>query len=407
MYTRDTVVALQPFTRQQEGEDVIIGNPAKGVFLAVPPDVVEVLDQLAQGKSVGEVSDLYLQRTGETPDLADLLTHLESKGLVEPRSGGPVTRKKAGVPIREITFHFGGLPQSIARSLFSYPVFLVEAILLILACCAIIRYPSLMPMPGDLVFDHQRAFSWTILTIFTYFGIFLHELAHLVAARAVGVNSRMGISYRLWFLVAETDLTGLWSVARTQRYLPMLAGLVVDTTLTSILILLLLAEHQHLFSASALAVHLLRAMIFTNLIRISWQFFLFVRTDLYFVAVTFLNCKNLLVDTRVFIRNHLARLFPRIRSVDQSGIPAAEQRAIRAYAAIFVAGRIWALVTLIWVTLPVLIGYWDTIVPAVRAGYSANPSEFLDALSAATYFLTPTVAGFVVWAGAHVRPKGA
>jgi hypothetical protein len=41
--------------------------------------------------------------------------------------------------------------------------------------------------------------------------------------------------------------------------------------------------------------------------RILWQFFLFVRTDLYFVAVTYLNCKNLLIDTRAFLRNQLAR----------------------------------------------------------------------------------------------------
>src|ERR1700733_183264 len=155
MYTRDTVVALQPFTRQQEGEDVIIGNPAKGIFLAVPPDVVEILDQLAQGKNVGEVSDLYLQRTGETPDLPDLLSHLESKGFVEPRSGDPVSQEQARSAIREITFHFSGLPQSFAKALFSYPVFLVEGILFILACYAIIRYPSLTPTPGDLVFDHQ------------------------------------------------------------------------------------------------------------------------------------------------------------------------------------------------------------------------------------------------------------
>jgi hypothetical protein len=263
-----------------------------------------------------------------------------------------------------------------------------------------------MPVPLDLVFYQQRALSWTLLTTFTYAGIFLHELAHLVAARAVGVNSRMGISHRMWYLVAETDLTGLWSVPRKQRYLPMLAGMIVDAAVAASLVLLLFAEHQHLLFLSPFVRHLLRAMAFTNLLRILWQFFLFVRTDLYFVAVTYLNCKNLLLDTAAFLRNQLARVTTRVRPVDQSGIPPTERRAIRVYAALYLGGRAWAFITLFWVTIPVCIGYWGSLVPAFRVGYTANPSDFLDALTASLYFLVPTMAGFVFWAGALVRPKG-
>ena len=101
------------------------------------------------------------------------------------------------------------------------------------------------------------------MTIFTYGGIFVHELAHLIAARAVGVNSRMGISHRLWYLVAETDLTGLWSVTRNQRYLPMLAGMIVDLTVPladritdslvrmAALLMLCPVQQSHLFRAMA------------------------------------------------------------------------------------------------------------------------------------------------------------
>jgi hypothetical protein len=97
MYTRDTVISVQPFTRQVEGEDVIIGRVETGVFLAIPFEAVEVLDALAQGKTIGEVSDLYQQKYGEAPDLDDFLHELESKGIVGPRgqdeSGAGATSK--------------------------------------------------------------------------------------------------------------------------------------------------------------------------------------------------------------------------------------------------------------------------------------------------------------------------
>jgi putative peptide zinc metalloprotease protein len=406
MFTRDSIVAVRPFTRQREGEEVVIGNPETGIFLAVPLDAVEVLDQLSQGKSLGEVSDLYFQEHGETPDLEDLLSHLQTKGLVEPHITEAVGAEQVRRPIQETRFHFSSFPQSLAKLLFGRRVLTCEAALIALASAAILGCHSLMPVPMDLVFYRRRALSWTILTLFTYAGIFLHELAHLVAARSVGVNSRIGISHRLWYLVAETDLTGLWSVPRNQRYLPMLAGMIVDATVASLFVLYMFAVSQHLFFVSPFALHLLRAMAFTNLMRILWEFFLFVRTDLYFVAVTYLNCKNLLIDTRAFLRNQLGRVTSRVRPVDQSGIPPTERRAIRSYAALFLAGRAWAFVTLFWVTIPVCLGYWGSLVPAFRAGYSANPSDFLDALAASTYFLVPTVTGFVFWAGALIRPKG-
>jgi hypothetical protein len=406
MYSRDSIVDVRPFTRQREGEEIVIGSPETGVFLAVPPEAVEILDLLAGGKSVGEVADLYFQARGETPDLEDLLIHLETKGLVGPQATGPDGGEQSGHPVGKTKFHFSAFPQPLARLLFSWPVLICEAGLAVLALAAVLGDHALMPAPLDLVFYHQRAFSWTLLIVFTYGGIFLHELAHLIAARAVGVNSRLGISHRLWYLVAETDLTGLWSVPRNQRYLPMLAGMIFDATVISLIVLSLLGQRQHVLMLSPLSVHLLRAMAFTNLMRILWEFFLFVRTDLYFIAATFLNCKNLLTDTRVFLRNQLSRLTSRVHPVNQSAIPKTERRAIRIYAAIFLAGRAWAYATLLWVTVPVCAGYWGSLIPALREGYSVNPSDFLDSLAAATYFLVPTVAGFVFWAGALVRPKG-
>jgi len=407
-FTSDTVVIVEPFTRQPEGEDVIIGVAGRGVFLAVPPVAVELLEYFAAGKSVGEVSDLYQQKYGETLDVEDFLGLLQSKGIVSLESDKAVIKADSGVTesrqkAKPVRYHFQNFPQSLARRIFSRPVLACCFVVIALAIAAMVRDPSLIARASDFFFPRDRALSWIIFTIIAYASILVHEMGHLVAARAVGVSSRMGISNRLWYLVAETDLTGLWGVPKGQRYLPLLAGMLIDTVSSALLILLLFARGQHWLSFSMFMVRLVRAMILSYWLRIVWQFFLFVRTDIYFVIVNFFNCRNLLKDTENYLRNLTARVIPRIKPVDQSGIPAAERKVIRAYAVVWVLGRIMAFGILFAVTVPVAYSYIRALTSAFRAGYSANPYNFVDSFVLSVSFLIPVIIGFVMWIDSIIR----
>jgi putative peptide zinc metalloprotease protein len=404
MYTRDSVVAVRPFSRQEEGEEVIIGSTETGVFLAVPREAVELLELLAQGKSVGEVSDYYAATHGEAPDLDDFLGLLEAKGMVAPLDvpGGSVTNatdRRAGSP----RYHFSNFPQSLARCLFNPATVILCLITAALAAVAVLADPWLAPAASDWIFPDRRALSWTILLAASYATIFVHEMGHLVAARALGIDSRMGIGNRMWYLVAETDLTGLWSLPKRRRYLPMLAGMMIDAFSGGILILALFLYRRNWLSLTPFGVRMLRAMAFTYLMRIAWQFFLFVRTDLYYAIATLFNCRNLLGDTQGFLRNLLSRWLPWIRPVNQSAIPPAERRMIRLYTVFWLGGRVWALGVLFLVTLPVAVSYISSLGDAFHNGYRANPSDFLDAVLLAAYFLVPTLAGLMLWIAGMAR----
>lgn len=405
-FTRDTVVSVQPFTQQPEGEDVIIGVVELGVFLAVPPVAVELLEYFAQGKSVGEVSELYQDKYGETLDVDDFLGLLESKGVI--KLGGDEMDASPGVPssqqqARPVRYHFQDFPQSLAQRIFSRPVLVGCFLTVALAVAAIVRDRSLMARPSDFFFPEHRALSWVIFTIVAYITILVHEMGHLVAARSVGVSSRMGISNRLWYLVAETDLTGLWGVPKGQRYLPFLAGLLIDTVSSAMLVLLLFARDQKWLELSMFTVRLIRAMVLSYWLRIAWQFFLFVRTDVYFVIVNFFNCRNLLKDTEGYLRSLLARVIPWIKPVDQSGIPSSERRVIRAYAVVWVLGRLMAFSILFSVTIPVAFSYIRDLTSAFRAGYSANPYNFIDSSVLSAVFLVPIIIGFILWIDSMIR----
>ena len=404
MYSPETTFSVYPFTRQPEGDEVVIGRIETGVFLAVPLEAVEALDCLASGKTIREVGDIFEQKYGERPDLDEFLDALEKKSLLKAVAPGEEPQLTGTTDVApRVRYHFSNFPHRLAQRLFSKGVIGACIIVVTAALIAMTFEASLRPHPTDLYFPDHRAITWAILIGASYLTIFIHEFGHLIAARSLGINSRIGISNRLWYLVVETDLTGLWAVPKRQRYLPMLAGVLIDAVSGSLLVLLVFATEKHWISLGVVAARLARGMAFTYLMRIVWQCFLFVRTDFYFVIASLFNCRNLLKDTEGFLRNQLSRIFSFVRPVDQSAIPLAERRVIRAYSVLWLGGRLFAVFLLFAVTIPLAILYLRNLSLSFKVGFSSNPSDFIDALVAAAYFIIPTSLGLMFWMSGLVK----
>jgi len=402
-------VAVFPFSRQEEGSEVVIGRADTGVFLSVPPDAVEILDLLAAGKTVGRAQEIYRAKYGVIPELEEFLDILQAKGLVRPSEAtgayesSPDARTDASQRRR---YHFSNIPQSVARALFGPVVLTMQGLIVTLAAVAVFRAPTIFPGRSAFVFPHDKTLMMLCLVLMGYATVFLHEMGHLVAARARGVSSRLGISRRMWVLVAETDMTGLWSVPRRQRYLPMLAGPMIDVTSAAIMLLVLFAAYRHWILLPTPVQELMSAMCFVYMMRLLWQCYFFVRTDFYYVIANFFGCKSLMRDTEVYVRNQFLRLVSSARSrVDQSYIPAAERRVIRAYAWIWMLGRAVALLSLFFITIPVMLSYLTTCSKALLAGFSAGRYAFFDALFTFTFIFVPILIGLVWWGGSLVRRR--
>src|SRR6185295_6389412 len=236
-----------------------------------------------------------------------------------------------------------------------------------------------------------------------------HEMSHLLAARAAGVKSRIGIGHRLWILVAETDLTGLWGVPKNRRYLPLLAGPLTDLATTSSILLCLYADSRGWIGLPSLAGEILRADFFAYVLQLVWQLFFFVRTDLYYVIAAAFDCKNLLGDTETFLKNQLARLVSSIRTVEQSHIPTRERRVIHAYAVVWLFGRAVAFLLLLTVTLPLLVAYLNKMAAALRQGWEADAAGFVDALTMMIFSTALFALGTGLWMRSLIRkwkPRG-
>jgi hypothetical protein len=404
-YIESDHVRVHPFSRQAEGAEVVIGRIETGSFLALPPDAVEVLDDLAAGKTVGEAQGLYFQRHGETPDLDDFLGLLETKGFVQRADTAPAVVRAdvlKPAPAGQRRPHFDWIPQSVARHLFSPAVVCSGCVFIAMALVAVLFEPRIFPGRDSLYFVKHQALSALSLFLLSYTAVFIHEMGHLLAARAVGVNSRMAISHRLWVLVAETDLTGLWGIPKRDRYVPLLAGPFMDAVSMAVLLFVLFATEHAWIPIPGDAVRFIKALTFLYLMRLLWQCFFFVRTDFYYVLASIFNCRNLLRDTEAYLRNQVARL-GLARPIDQRQIPPAEMRIVRAYAPIWLAGRVLALGLLFLVTLPVLFKYLRGIVLTVGSGYSGHPYAFVDSIAMSLFTVVPLCAGLALWVRSLAR----
>jgi putative peptide zinc metalloprotease protein len=255
------------------------------------------------------------------------------------------------------------------------------------------------------VFTEHRTVKIITLSLIVYGTIFLHEFAHLLAARAQGVKSRIGISNRLWILVAETDMTGLWAIPSRKRYLPVLAGPLLDSFSAAVLFFVLVAEGNGLFALAPPVDQCVRALIFIYLFRLLWQCYLFVRTDFYYVITTFFGCKSLMADTQVFIRNLYWRAVRSPKSVDQSAIPLRERRVIRMYSVLWVLGRGVAFFSLFFITLPILFRYLNNARMALQQGYGGDSYQLIDSVAVGALNLIPLLLGLSLWLTSLLRRR--
>ena len=95
------------------------------------------------------------------------------------------------------------------------------------------------------------------------------------------------------------------------------------------------------------------ALAFSTLPRIVWQFYLFLQTDIYFLAATVLGCIDLHGTSRQWLANRVNRVLGRHdRLVDESTWHPHDRRAARWYGPLMVAGYTAAVVMAVFVAVP-------------------------------------------------------
>ncbi|GLW73030.1 hypothetical protein Kpho02_53290 [Kitasatospora phosalacinea] len=379
----DRPVALHPLVYLEEGDEVTVGRVDTDSYAVLPPDGARLVRWLAEGMTPRQAAEAYRREYGEDVDVADLLAGLDELGFVRATTTTATTATTATTgaaapepPPRPVRW------QRLGRAAFSPPAWACYLLLVGAAAVAAVRSPDLAPRPTNVFFSPYFTVVALVLFVGQFPLILVHEGFHALAGRRLGLPTRLRIGHRLIFVVLETSLDGLVAVPRRRRYLPILAGMLADTVLTAALTLVAAAT-RHPDGTLGGAGKLCLALAYATLLRLAWQAFLHLRTDLYVLLGTVLGCHDLHATAQGVLRNAVRRRTGR-PLLDESGRHPADLRAARWYAWLMVGGYAFSLAVFAAGVLPAATRFVTGTLD--RLGGRAPAGEFVD--SAVFFALT-------------------
>jgi putative peptide zinc metalloprotease protein len=321
--TAGSHVQLRELSITRNGESFMVGDLAHGEFIEVPEIAVVVIDALRDGATVGGAAETAREHAGTDVDVAEFVETLREVGFVASIDGVPIT---ADGPELTDGGRAGAAVARIASPLYSTPAMAAYALLFAACLALLIAVPWLRPGYRQLFFLSNPVLSIALLNVITMPLLILHELAHWIGARIEGVPARITITRRYYMMVAQTDLTGLWALPPRRRLAPLLAGIAFETVTTAVLLAARITQHLNWWHPAPTLSRLLAALVISQVFSVSFQFALFLRTDLYAVLITCLGCRNLSRVSRLTMigryrrrtaaeENELATADPRDRAI--------------------------------------------------------------------------------------------
>ncbi|GAA3713105.1 hypothetical protein GCM10022224_093290 [Nonomuraea antimicrobica] len=365
---------------RHDGDEWIVGRVDSGDFVAVPEEGLRVIRLLQDGMDREQARTHLLAETGADLDVADFVADLVAAGLVAGVAGRPVPSPP---PVRPSLpwlrpRHLGWALHPVAHLALLVPIATGVA-------CLVAR-PSIFPAwEAALWTDHTAVVLLTWAAVL-WLATGLHELGHLVTARAAGVPARIALGTRLQFLVAQTDVSGVWVAPRRVRVTVYLSGTVLDLAVCGLALTWAYFAGPH---------PLATWVVLIQVVRVAAQLLVFMRTDLYFLLQDLTGCRNLYGDGGVYLRGLL-----RGRRGTLAGLPPRERTVVRLYAALQSTGTLACLAFAVLVTLPLVL---TVLLQSVRHLVRA---ESLPAMAEAVVVLALIILPDVVWARAWWRRHG-
>jgi putative peptide zinc metalloprotease protein len=379
-----------PLSVQEDGDHFLVGSVDLGDFYQFPEQGVRVLSLLQSGSDVATIKDRLASEYQDSLDIEEFIEQLTSIGFIHTDDQqGALPAKPDGDTRRVFR-----VDRRVARAIFSAPLLVCYAGLILYAAFAAIRQPQLRLNVNAFYTDLYRTPLLLLVLAFSAAQVVLHESGHMLAAAMHGIKSRYGIGNRLWTIVAESDLTGILALPKSQRYFPMLAGMLVDVLCIAALTMLLQVMLLH--GVAGFAVQMVQAMVLEVAVSIPWQFNIFIKTDIYFVLCTYFNQPDLDSDAYAYVRD-----LTYWASFGRFGSPAGARvfrnlPLLRIFSLVWLLGRILSLTVLATVFLPTMMRY---VMSAVQLFTGPHPSFWVacDTLVYVSIMFTMLGIGMVMW----------
>lgn len=371
----------------EDGGEVTVGRADLGSFVILPADGAELLRRLAWGMSCEEAARWYAGTFGETVDIADFVAELDALGFV--RHGPDNIAPPSAV-------HWTRL----GRAVFSPAGGVFLGALLVTAGAMMIHDPALRPTYHHIFFTQYISVVMLVLFLGQMPLILVHEMAHMLAGRRLGLPSRLSVGRRLYFLVFQTTLTSLVGVPRRKRYMPILAGMLADLGVFSALTAIAAALQQP-GGMFPLAARIALGLAYMTLLRLAWQTWFFLETDIYYLIVTILGCVDLHATAQQMLRNRFNRLRGKRARYDTQGWHPRDQAVARWYSLLMLAGYVFALAIWVIAVIPAASHIFSVVLSRLASNDTQSTRGILDSI----VFLVLSVGEVLLVAGLLIRDR--
>lgn len=223
-----SVLRVHDLYHRKEGEGYLIGDPETGHHLTITPAELRVVRLLASGLELARVEELVHEEQDRV-DVKQFVRLLMRKGLVHTLDNRVLTPKNE--PLHEITIE----PRWIANPAVHY-------LLVFTALAGVFTLAWRGTIPGPEAFFFQESLLLTIIsaTIMLWLLVFIRQLAKHGHARALGLQSRFGITNHQHWFVPKTFLAPM---TEEQEHRIIASGLL--TTLALVMLAGILATYTN------------------------------------------------------------------------------------------------------------------------------------------------------------------
>jgi hypothetical protein len=389
----DQPLALHPLTFLDEGDEVTVGRVDIDSYGVFPPDGAALLRELQNGRTVRDSGLWYAEQYGETVDMDEFIEVLAELELLDT-----TTRSDAETAAPQRVRW-----QRLGVAVFSPPAWLVYLALVAAALVLLAREPALVPRYSSMFFTSSLVAIQLGLFVGQIPCGLIHEGAHALAGRRLGLRSTLRINRRFYFIVFETALDGLAVVPRRKRFLPILAGVLADVVVVAVLVIVAAAVRGH--GVEPLLGRFCLAMAFSTMLRIAWQFYFFLRTDLYYLITTVLGCFDLYNTVRQMMSETVRRLLGRAPAVDPDSWHPRDRAVARWYSWITLAGYVLLAYVLVTALVPIVIKLVEILVDRL---HGAQPTgQIVDTVVFAVLSVGQVVLAGVIAAHSRLRRRAA
>lgn len=325
-------VKLMPLNIHRQRKTIIVEVIHTSDFYEMSPAAADALEEIQLGLSLQEIeAKLRSKYPDEDINIEQFIDELIELNIVSEIDGVSYQKYDNVTPQRE-------KPQSelinqLGRFLFRTPFIFVYVIAFFYSIWMIFANPQVGPRPHTMHMYDSMTLNVIIWAGLSLLLLAFHEFSHFLAARSYGVPAKYSLSHRLYFLVLETDISGVWKLQPRQRLVPYMAGMLNDSLMLAISI----AARVIFPEMNDIVYQIFELATVYTCVMLVFQTFVFMKTDLYYVIETLSGTLNLKERTDSWLKG----LFTNSKEK--------EVAFIKYYSVIYIGGllfSIWLFVTI-------------------------------------------------------------